>query len=221
MRSTSLVLFAVFLVRPFVSAAASTTQAPDSDIFILRSAEQLQAPHVITYRVLEWTETRGRWIFPDVGYYDTGYGKDQIWFTGAGLDVMHTPRFAWSQEIYFSEEAGPESTHKRALWIWPVFDTRLGTRLSGQVAAYPVIPLDAAQRWEVNVDRAKLEWSFHAHWLAGGGYSGGICSARTWQSNPFATVTRQTHVGNFEFWLQRIEGGAQAQVRYVLVKSRE
>ncbi|MFZ1011772.1 MAG: hypothetical protein WAN28_00405 [Terracidiphilus sp.] len=181
----------------------------------------MQSPHIVTYRVFEWTQTRGRWIFPDVGYYDTGYGRDQIWFTGAGLDMLHARRFDWSQEIYFSQEAGPESTNKRALWVWPVLDTRIGTRLSSQIAAYPVIPLDAAQRWGADVDRAKLEWSFHAHWLVGAGYSGGICSTRTWQSNPFATVTRKTHAGNFELWLQRIDGGAQVQLRYVLVKNRE
>ena len=33
---------------------------------------------------------RGRWIFPDVGYYDTGYGKEHIWFTGAGADIVHS-----------------------------------------------------------------------------------------------------------------------------------
>jgi hypothetical protein len=220
MRSVALIFFFAFFVLQ-ISPGASAAQAPVSDVYILRSAEQLQSPHVVTYRVFEWTETRGRWIFPDVGYYDTGYGKEQIWFTGAGLDVVHTARLDWSQEIYFSQEAGPASSNKRALWIWPVIDAHLRSRLLGEIAAYPVIPLDAAQRWGADVDRAKLEWLFHGHWLAGAGYSGGICSTRAWQSEPFLTVTRRTHAGNFEFWLQRIDGGAQAQVRYVLVKNRE
>ena len=204
-------------IRPAPAAA----QQPVADIFILRSAEQLQSPHVVTYRVFEWTETRGRWIFPDFGYYDSGYGKDQIWFTGAGMDLIHTPRFDWSQEIYFSQEAGPQSTNKRSLWLWPVIDAQWSPRLHAQIAAYPVIPLDAAEHKGVDVDRAKLEWSFHSHWLAGAGYSGGKCDNPTWQNEPFLTVTRKTHGGNFEFWLQRIHGGAQAQVRYILVKDRE
>jgi len=201
--------------------AQSPAQRPISDIYILRSAEQLQSPHIVTYRVLEWTETRGRWIFPDVGYYDSGYGKDQIWFTGAGLDLVHTRRFDWSQEIYFSQEAGPQSTNKRALWLWPVVDAQLTTRLHAQIAAYPVLPLDAAESFGVEVDRAKLEWAFHSNWLAGAGYSGGKCDTPSWQNNPFLTVTRKTHAGNFELWLQRIDSGAQAQVRYLLVKDRE
>ena len=74
-------------------ASESGNAHPVTDIVIVRTAEQLQSPHVITYRVLEWTELRGRWIFPDVGYFDTGYGKDQIWFVAGGADLLHHRRF--------------------------------------------------------------------------------------------------------------------------------
>jgi hypothetical protein len=156
LRSVRVVLLFALLI-PQISQGESAPQLPVSDIYIVRFAEQLQSPHVVTYRVFEWTETRGQWSFPDVGYYDTGYGKEQIWFTRAGLDVMHTARFDWSQEIYFSQGAGQESNNKRALRIWPVIDAHLRSRLYGEIAAYPVIPLDAAQRWSADVDRAKLE----------------------------------------------------------------
>ena len=49
-----------------------------------------------------------------------------------------------------------ESNNKRALWIWPVIDAQMRSCLFGEIAAYPVIPPDAAQRWGADVDRAKL-----------------------------------------------------------------
>lgn len=205
----------------FPADLLSAEKAPGSavDIYILRGAEQLQSPHIVTYRVAEWTQKRGKWLFPDIGYYDTGYGKDQIWFTGAGAEVLHRNKFNWEQEIYFSQEAGPESNNKRSIWIWPVLDYQFTHRLSGQIAAYPSIPLDRAQRWGYDIDRAKLQLAFRSHWMAGAGYSGGICTNRSWQSNPFVTVTRDTRFGNVEIWLQRISGGSQVQVRYVFAKS--
>lgn len=189
-----------------------------ANIYILRTAEQLLGPHVVTYRVFEWTQERGRWIMPDFGYYDTGYGKDQIWFAGAGAKLVHTRHVDWEQELYVSQEAGSDSKNRRALWIWPVVGLRFPARLSAQVAAYPTVPLDRAQRWGYDVDRAKIERTLSPHWKVGAGYAGGICDTRTWQSNPFATASVSTRHGVFEVWLQKIPGGSQAQVRYLLVR---
>ncbi|KAA6456460.1 hypothetical protein DYQ86_25335 [Acidobacteria bacterium AB60] len=198
--------------------AAEAESRPVTNIFILRSAEQLQGPHVVTYRVFEWSEERGKWIFPDFGYFDTGYGREQIWFAGAGAHLLRTPRINWEQDFYVSQEAGPESKNRRAFWIWPVVNVRFPAKLSAQVAAYPTLPLNRAQRWGYDVDRAKLERRLGAHWSAGVGYAGGICETRTWESKPFLTATHRTKLGNFEVWLQKIPGGSQAQVRYVLVR---
>jgi hypothetical protein len=68
------------------------------------------------------------------------------------------------------------------------------------------------------VDRTKVQWAASSHWQSGVGYAGGICTSRSWQNNPFLTVTRNTRVGKFEVWLQRISGGAQVQLRYFLVR---
>jgi hypothetical protein len=213
----------VLLLFPLGIWAQETTPAkPVLDIFLLRTGEALQTPHVVTYRVFEWTQTRGRWIAPDFGYYDTGYGKEQIWFGGIGAEVLSRRHIDWEQEIYVSQEAGPDSQNRRSLWIWPVVDLRLRPRLTSEIAAYPTIPLDKAQRWGTDVDRAKLEWTASSHWTTGLGYSGGICNTRAWQSRPFLTVTRKTQTrGNFEFWLQRIPGGTQVQFRYVLVRGEK
>ncbi len=201
--------------------SAESVQTPVVDIFVLRSGEQLQSPHILTYRVAEWAQMRGRWILPDVGYYDTGYGKKQIWFTGAGADILHGKHVDWEQELYISQEAGPESQNRRSLWIWPVLDFRFRPRLTGQFVAYPTIPLNHAQRWGYDVDRSKLEWKAGSHWRSGVGYAGGICTSRTWQHDPFLTVTRTTRAGQVEVWLQRISGGAQVQLRYFLASEEK
>jgi hypothetical protein len=198
--------------------AAEALHSHPVDIYIVRTAEQLQSPHILTYRVVEWEQMRGRWIAPDLGYYDSGYGKEQIWIAGAGAVLVQRRRFSWEQELYVSQEAGPESHNRRSLWIWPVVNLQPKPRLSAQVAAYPTIPLNHAQRWGYDIDRAKIEWAVSPHWRAGFGYSGGLCSERTWQNYPFFTVTRKTPAGNFEAWLQSTPGGGQVQMRYLLVR---
>ncbi len=110
-------LIAILFIVCDLPAQADHPQ-PVVDIYVLRMGEQLQSPHVVTYRVVEWEQMRGRWILPDVGYYDTGYGKDQLWFAGGGADVIHSKHVDWAQELYVLQEAGPESRNKRFLWLW-------------------------------------------------------------------------------------------------------
>ena len=125
----------LLLLLPVLSRAAEEHSQPVVNIYIIRAGEQLQAPHVLTYRVFEWTQERGRWIVPDFGYFDTGYGKEQIWFAGAGAKLVHSRHVDWEQELYVSQEAGPDSENKRSLWIWPVVNARFPARFSAQVAA--------------------------------------------------------------------------------------
>ena len=40
---------------------------------------------------------------------------------------------------------------------------------------------------------------------------------QAWQNKPFVTTTLSTKVGAFEFWLQKLPGGSQLQLRYQLV----
>lgn len=221
MRVYRLIYFAIafaFLARMCL-AEPPTTQPVN--IFIVRTAEQVSSPHIITYKVLEWEQMHGRWIAPDFGYYDSGYGRDQIWFTGAGAVLYESPHVHWEQELYISQEAGPESTNRRALWIWPVVNLQPTPRISAQIAAYPTIPLNRSQRLGFDVDRAKVEWRMNSRWRAGVGYSGGMCSQQTWRSEPFVTLTRTTRVGNFEAWLQSTHSGVQMQMRYLLVRGEK
>jgi hypothetical protein len=198
--------------------AETPHSSPVKNIYVVRFGEQLQSPHIVTYRVVEWAQKRGRWILPDLGYKDNGYAQDQIWFVAGGAQILHRDRFDWTQEFYFTQEAGPESHNKRSLWIWPVLDGRYPHHLSSQAVMFPTIPLDSAQRWGLDVDRARVEWNAKPRWLTGVGYSGGICKQRTWQNRPFVSLKRKTQMGDFDLWAQRVPGGAQLQVRWLLVR---
>ncbi|HEY2857549.1 MAG TPA: hypothetical protein VGJ21_03985 [Terracidiphilus sp.] len=210
-------LFLMGLAAPAWANQAEKSEV--SDILILRTGEELNAPHVFTYHVVEWEHVRGRWILPDMGYVDNGYGRDQTWFVAGGAKALVTQHLDWTQELFVTQEAGPDSHNKRSMRLWPIVNVRLPNRLSSQMVPYPTVPLDAAQRWSIDIDRAKLEWTANTRWVAGVGYSGGLNKNRDWASRPFLTTTRRTPAGSFEFWLERMPGGAQLQVRYVLVKN--
>lgn len=211
-------LFVVFLFSAHLRAAPPADSSPVQNIYIVRTTGQLHSPHVVNYRLVEWAQARGSWIVPDFGYYDTGYGRDQLWFAGIGKDLVTRQRFTWSQEVYFAQEAGPESRNQRSLWLWPVIGVRFTPRLSSETVLYPTLPLNRAQRWGFDIDRTKIEWAASPHWLAGAGYSSCVGAKQSWQHKPFFTATRKTHVGAVELWIQRISGGAQVQVRYQLVQ---
>jgi hypothetical protein len=220
MRHFSGFIFCLLIPAHFCTAEPKASN-PVVNIYLARGGEQLTSPHVVTYRMFEWSQMRGKWILPDIGYYDNGNGKDQIWFAGGGADFVRRKHFTWEQEIYLTQEAGEEAHNQRSLWGWTVLDFRLKHRLSGEAVGYPTVPLDRAQGWGYDIDRAKLERAAGRHWLAGVGYAGGLCSGDTWQSKPFVTVTRKTRAGNFEFWLQSIPGGRQVQFRYLLIRSNK
>lgn len=201
---------------PYPTPAPASSHAP-TDIVVVRGSEALQSPHVMGYRMVEWAQLRSIWLLPDIGYYDTGNGKDQLWFVGGGIDLPK-PHVEWSEEIYVAQAAGPEAHNERSMWLWTVFEFNLRKRLTAELVCYPTLPLNRSQDWGFDIDRGKLEWAVKPHWLIGPGYSGTSFSSKSsWQSKPFATVTRKTGTGNYEFWLQRIPGGTQAQFRYMLV----
>jgi hypothetical protein len=69
------------------------------------------------------------------------------------------------------------------------------------------------------VDRAKLEYALRRNFTLGAGYSSSQCEGPTWQNRPFLTTTLFSRSGSVEFWLERMPGGGQLQVRYKLVHS--
>jgi hypothetical protein len=212
-------VFGILLMFSCLKAGVAEQADPKLplSIYIVRTGEQLQAPHVLTYRLVEYAQMRGRWIYPDVGYYDVGHTDDRQWFIGAGPEVIHREHATWTQELYFSQETGSAAHNQRTLWLWPVLDLRFTPRLTSQTTLIDTVPLNQAARWGFDVDRSKLEYAFRPQLQAGVGYSASICGGGVWQNKPFLTATVNHRAGAWEFWLQRMPGGAQIQLRYMLV----
>ncbi len=60
---------------------------PVVSTYVVRTGEQLQTPHVLTYELVEYSQQRGRWILPDIGIYGGGQDKDKLLFGGAGAEL--------------------------------------------------------------------------------------------------------------------------------------
>jgi hypothetical protein len=198
---------------------SASPREPVATALTVRTGEQLQGPHVATYRLFEVSQQRGRWVLPDFGDYDFGQGGERLLFAGAGAEFHPARRATLTQIVYLSQAVGPGSHGARYIWIWPVLDFNFTPRLSAEAVAYPSIPLNGAAQAGFDVDRAKFEYAIRRKLTAGAGYSGSICDGSAWKNKPFLTSTVTTRAGSFEFWLQRMPGGGQVQVRYQLVRS--
>jgi hypothetical protein len=133
---------------------------------------------------------------------------------GGSARILHGKHVDWEQEL--TSRRGRLGISERAFHlVWPVLDVRFRPQLLDSSSPTHHHESSAA------VDRTKVEWAASSHWQSGVGYAGGICTSRSWQNNPFLTVTRNTRAGKFEVWLQRISGGAQVQLRYFLVREEK
>ena len=215
-RSYIFSLFLLFLGLPATFAEPAAPQPPLS-IYIVRTGEPLQAPHALTYHMYEYILMRGRWILPDIGYYDDGHANDGQWFAGGGAEIYSGKHATYTQEVYAVQEAGSAARNQRYLWGWPVLDLRFTPRLTSQTVVLPIVPIDRAARWALDVDRAKVEYALRPNFQAGAGYSSSKSAGDAWQNKPFLTTTVTNRTGAWEFWLQRVPGGAQIQLRYQLV----
>jgi hypothetical protein len=222
----SRLIFVLLLLTGLNVLAAEPETAPQPlsiapqplSIYVLRTGESLQGPHVTTYRLFEYAQQRGRWILPDVGYYDTGRLSEQLWLAGGGAELARGRHALWTEELYAVQEAGSATHNQRSLMVWTQFDFHFKPRLTGQVIVYPTVPLDRSARWGFDTDRAKLEFKLHRKLLIGPGYNSTACGGGSWQNRPFLTTTLLSRSGNYEFWVERTPGGAQIQVRYQLVR---
>ena len=186
--------------------------------WVVRTGQRLQAPYSPTYRLVEYSQQRGRWIVPDFGYYDSGSFGYQLWFTGGGVEMHPAKRITWTQIVYAAQAAGHMSHGERSLFVWPVVDATITRRLTAETVFYPTIPLNRAQRWGFDLDRVKVEYRVRPNLVAGAGFSASTGAGMGWEKRPFATVTTLRGGRSMEFWGERIPGGAQLQVRYQLTR---
>jgi hypothetical protein len=190
--------------------------SPVISMYIARTGEQFQAPHVLTYRLLEFEQMRGRWIYPDLGVVDFGHGDYRESFLGGGAVYYHGKITTLSQELYFVQDTGSTAHSARYLWVWPIADFQFKPRLGAHAVVFPYVPLNGAARAQYNVDRAKVEYAVNRGFTMGGGYSSSKTGGSAWQNKPFLTTTVTTREGAVEFWLQKVPGGGQLQMRYFL-----
>jgi hypothetical protein len=213
----------LFLSGLGVSRAGQTDSPPDpptsTSYYIARTGEQFQAPHVMTYRLLEYTWQKGRWLVPDLGVIDYGHGNFQELFLGAGPVYYHSKRVMLTQMLYFAQDTGGAAGHARYIWPWPIANLQFTPRLSSETVAYVCAPVSKAARVQYDLDRSKLEYAFTPRITAGAGYSASKYASQPWQHKPFLTTTVTTRAGSFEFWLQKMPGGGQLQLRYLLVRT--
>jgi len=201
--------------KPAETTSVSTpTAAPAVSIVLLRTGENLQHPYTGTYRLLEFLQVRGKWIYPDLGCVDFATGTYRECFVGGGRRLFKNSTVTLTGEAYFVQASGPAAHSARYLWINPILDLRFTPKFAGQMSYFPYLPLNKPARIQQVIERAKLEYAFTKHVKAGGGYGAYQFGNGPWQGKPFITTTVSTKAGSFEFWLQKMPQGAQVQVRY-------
>lgn len=205
-----------------IRALAAQSDAPHLPVvstLVVRTGEPLQAPHKLTYELVEFSQQRGRWVVPDIGIYGSRDESDKLLFAGAGAEFLFRRKIDYTQIFYISQAIGPGSHGARTFWIWPVLDVNFTPRWMSEVVVYPTIPLNRAAEAGFDIDRAKLQYAFTRRFSAGAGYSASIYEKCSWQNKPLATATYFSPRGSIEFWLERIPDGAQIQIRYTLTHS--
>jgi hypothetical protein len=209
----------LFLGAALTSFAQDTTNNPTTTLFLARTSERLDSPHLGTYHFLELLQLRGNWIYPDVGYIDFASGNYRELFLGAGRTLHNGKRLTLTEELYFVQAFGPAAKSARYLWPWTMLQFRFTPKFTNETVYFPYLPLNNSARIQHVLERSKLEYALTKSWQVGAGYAGYKYGESEWQHKPFLTATLSTHVGAFELWLQKMPGGAQVQLRYALIHS--
>ena len=215
----TLILLAFALASNAQTTDNTTTSNPDPTVSILsvRTGVRTDAPHSGTYHYVEFFQLRGNWIYPDFGYIDfngTGYREVSV---GAGRTLYHSDRATIAEELYFDQAVGPDAKSARYLQPWTLVDLNITKKLTTETVYFPYLPLNQSARIQHVLERAKVEYQVAKHVKVGGGYAGYKYGDGEWQSKPMIATTVSTKAGSFEFWLQKMPGGGQVQIRYTLV----
>ena len=212
-------LFSLVWALPSLAQDATTdkTKNPTTTIFVARTGMRLDEPYRGTYHYLELFQLRGKWIYPDVGYIDFATGNYRELFVGAGRTLYDGKKLMVAGELYFVQAVGPAAKSARYLWPWTLVQVRFTPKFSNETVYFPYLPLNSSARIQHVLERSKFEYAFNKTLKVGAGYGGYKFGDTEWQHKPFITTTVSTRAGAFEFWLQRMPGGAQVQLRYTLV----
>lgn len=214
-------LFSLALALPSSAQDATHDNTPvvnhATTILVARTGMRLDAPHAGTYHLLEVFQLRGKWVYPDMGYIDFATDNYHEVFVGAGRTLHDSKKLTVVEELYFDQAIGPAAKSAQYLWPWTLVDIRFTPKLTSEVVYFPYLPLNQSARIQHVLERAKVEYAINKMWKVGGGYAGYKYGDNRWQNKPLITTTVSTRAGAFEIWVQKMPGGAQVQVRYILV----
>ena len=217
----SLLLFSASAYSGLAQATAGGGDTPQRTVslFFARAGESLDAPHVGTMHFLEFVQVRNRWIYPDIGYIDFAHANYREMFIGGGRTLISKRRVSWEQELLYDEAMGTAAHNARYLQPWSMLRLRFTPKFANETVYFLYLPLNHSARVQHVIERSKFEYDVKKHWKIGAGYGATKFASSPWRNKPLLTTTFLTKGGEFEFWLQRVPGGAQVQLRYALIRA--
>ena len=206
----------IFVVFTFLTLVCAATASAQVTVAIARVALRED----VTQRFAEVLhESKGGWIFPDVGYVDFGGETYREFFAGVGRTLHRSPRLTLVGTLYYQQAAGPASGSARYLVPWLLMNCRPRARVHCEAVYFPYLPLSNRGQVQHVLERAKVEYSLLPRIKAGGGYAAFYTHGIDWQHRPFVTATvTPPRVGDIEVWVQHLPNrGAQMQLRWMRV----
>ena len=204
----------------------STLQAEDArpvyrHLCLYAPASSFNRHMSVTYRVAEWAQ-QARALDPSrlrLLRHRLRQRPDLVYRRRRRHYPQQAP-LTGSRSSTFSQEAGPESTNKRSLWIWPVFDVPLRPRLTGRVRS-PTPPFRSTARRKQVLLRRPRQNRVGRHIPLGK-------PVRAMQAAPIQVPGKTAHSSpppaqrrsaSLSSGCNGPREGAQIQLRYMLVRS--
>ena len=209
----------VVLVACAVTMAARPARAQETATLIARVGMRNRA----TTHYNEVMLTHGRWTFPDVFWFDAGRSSYREIGIGVGAEIFRSKHLQLNQTYSLSLASGSAAHAARFFVPWSLFAITPNPHWRAEIVYFPEIPLNDAARIQHIFEREKVEYVAKRFKL-GAGYGAYKFGERDWQHKPMLTTTlRGGHLGDLEFWLQRLPGNqVQVQARYkVIIKLGE
>jgi hypothetical protein len=194
----------------------SPSPEPTLTLFFARTGQSLTAPYAGTIHYLEFLQVRNRWIYPDIGYVDFAHNNYREFFIGGGRTLIENKYVSWEQEVEYVQATGPAAGSARYLQPWSMLQVRFTSKFTSEVVYFSYLPLNKTAGFHQVIERAKAEYALSKHWKIGAGYNGADMPGGPWVNRPLITTTLGTAAGDFEFWVLKVPGGAEVELRYAL-----
>jgi hypothetical protein len=202
-------------------AGQKPEREPTTTLFFARTGEStgesLLGPYTAAIHYLEFLQIRNRWILPDIGYINFGHGNYHEYYVGGGRSLIENRYTSFDQELLYLGTAGSAAGGAKYLQPWSMLRVRFTPKFTNETVYFLYLPVNHSARFHQVLERAKFEYALQRHWKIGAGYAGVKLPGAFLINKPLLTTTISTKAGAFEFWLQKVPGGAEVQLRYALV----